>query len=267
MPPKSETEPLISHELSSLLAAALKPPVSELEAVDSAASLQKLFEVVDERAVIQNRVTVGNVTRSGVRPGEKESSRMREFPGGWAPYAAAVICSIIGLVLWQDIKPATVVEKARAIYTTRTGQHARIVFSDGSTAQLAPGSRLSMEFTSSERNIVLAGEALFSVNASSKAPFTVRSGNTVTRVLGTSFGVRHYPEDNAVRVVVAEGRVAVQGTVLSIGDVAEADVNGVVRVRHESNIAELLAWTSGRLAIRDMPMDKVVPIMERLTGC
>lgn len=151
-------------------------------------------------------------------------------------------------------------------YVTITGQQARITLGDGSTVRLAPGSKLVTSITPDKRTIALVGEALFSVASSTNIPFVVRTGNIETRVLGTSFGVRRYRNELAVRVAVAEGKVSVNNTVLTLGDVAEATDNGNIDVQHEANMAEVLGWTTGRLAIRELPLKDVVPILSRWYG-
>ena len=63
------------------------------------------------------------------------------------------------------------------------------------------------KFTGEVRDVQLVGEAFFKVVRDSLNPFIVGAGNTQIKVLGTSFNVRAYEEDNEVEVIVVEGKV------------------------------------------------------------
>src|SRR4029078_10409651 len=89
-------------------------------------------------------------------------------------------------------------------------------------------------------------EAVFDVVHDERRPFFVFSGNAVTEDLGTRFGIRAYPGDRAVRVLVVQGRLALRpagsGTatdaapaLLGARDVAELDAAGRTRVRRDVN--------------------------------
>ncbi len=82
---------------------------------------------------------------------------------------------------------------------------------DGSTVVLQKNSRLSFSkpFGISGRKVFLNGEAFFEVARDSLSPFTVYSGEIVTEVLGTSFSVRAFENDNEVEVNVKTGKVSV----------------------------------------------------------
>jgi mannose-6-phosphate isomerase-like protein (cupin superfamily) len=93
-----------------------------------------------------------------------------------------------------------------------TAEPLSIALTDGSTVRLQPGSRISYarNFTeSTNREVYLSGEAFFEVSKNPNKPFFVYANELVTKVLGTSFNVRAYPNDKDVTVEVRTGRVAV----------------------------------------------------------
>ncbi len=148
---------------------------------------------------------------------------------------------------------------------TNAGQRVTYHLPDGSSAILAPGSRLSYpaNFGSRGREVVLDGEALFTVTQNKGTPFVVRHGQTSVRVLGTTFSVRRYDSDSALTVVVAEGKVSVASEVLTSGDVAYVGTNGTVNVARATDISAALSWTTGRLTFRRTALRDVIPQMER----
>lgn len=84
---------------------------------------------------------------------------------------------------------------------------------DGSTVLLAPDSRVSYDLldfgTNGKREIHLSGEAFFEVVPNRESPFYVYASEFTTKVLGTSFNVRAFPDDEEAEVVVRTGRVTV----------------------------------------------------------
>ncbi len=84
---------------------------------------------------------------------------------------------------------------------------------DGSTVLLAPDSRVRYDpddfGTNGKREIYLSGEAFFEVVPNRESPFYVYASEFTTKVLGTSFNVRAFPDDEQAEVVVRTGRVTV----------------------------------------------------------
>lgn len=59
------------------------------------------------------------------------------------------------------------------------------------------------------REVHLDGEAFFDITPNPERPFIIRSNNFVIKVLGTSFNVKDYTEDNQLSVSVESGSVNV----------------------------------------------------------
>lgn len=83
-----------------------------------------------------------------------------------------------------------------------------VYLSDSSRVFLNKNStlRYPVEFSDLERNVSLDGEAFFEIKHNG-APFTIACNNTNTKVLGTSFNVKGYANEEAVEVTVVTGRV------------------------------------------------------------
>lgn len=91
-----------------------------------------------------------------------------------------------------------------------------ITLSDGSSVLLQPNSKLSYPkiFTGSERKVYLSGEAFFEISKNRKKPFFVYANEIVTKVVGTSFRVKAYPDQPSVEVLVRTGKVKVKSNEL-----------------------------------------------------
>jgi transmembrane sensor len=118
----------------------------------------------------------------------------------WAVAASLVI--IVGL-------SALFVLSARGqIIETQRGERREVALADGSVVQVDPETRLTVNYESQSRRVILErGRALFHVAKNPERPFFVRADGTTVRAVGTAFAVEQAP--NAVVVTVAEGKVAV----------------------------------------------------------
>lgn len=116
---------------------------------------------------------------------------------------AAVLLPLLAVAAWLLLQPNPPVE--RLIFSESTTQE--IVLPDGSLVTLNANSQLSYIEDFKERKVRLTGEAFFDVARDTSSPFEIYTGETVTRVLGTSFNVRAYPDEDKVEVMVQTGRV------------------------------------------------------------
>lgn len=67
--------------------------------------------------------------------------------------------------------------------------------------------RYANNFSSTNRQVELSGEAYFDVHHDSEHPFTVKIGNKKIKVYGTRFSVNAYPEDQFIETSLISGSV------------------------------------------------------------
>ena len=137
--------------------------------------------------------------------------------------AAAVISFLIiagsAYISWsewnfssRDQMQVTSVQVNPEHYTNTTAKAIDVSLRDGSKVTLQPGSRISVsstEFNTDKREVFLSGQAFFDVKKDSSRPFLVYSRNVATRVLGTSFCIKAYDQDDEITVTVMTGKVSV----------------------------------------------------------
>jgi ferric-dicitrate binding protein FerR (iron transport regulator) len=82
---------------------------------------------------------------------------------------------------------------------------------DGTTVSLNSDTKLTYprEFNGKTREVSFEGEAFFEVKPDKNKPFIIHAGQAQIKVLGTSFNVNAYPQNEQVEVVVETGRVQV----------------------------------------------------------
>jgi transmembrane sensor len=155
-------------------------------------------------------------------------------------------------------------------YSTRAGQRAMVTLVDGSRLQLQPATKISV--TTSTRPartmVTVIGEVLFNVHPDAHRQFVVQAGFATARVLGTQFLVRRYPDEKVVHVIVADGRVSVQGTsaraVLSSRMLGVVNDSGTVTVVPRVPLENYNAWHPERLVFRRTPVREVVAELSRV---
>lgn len=131
-------------------------------------------------------------------------------------WAAAALALSVGTLGWwlPRHQPARTAQAAPARWVQQTNSGARptaLRLADGSQVRLYPHSSLRYRtgLAGQRREVYLAGQACFKVTKDPAHPFLVYTDKLVTTVLGTSFMVTAYTNQEN-RVAVREGRVAVQ---------------------------------------------------------
>jgi transmembrane sensor len=130
---------------------------------------------------------------------------------------ATLACLVILLTGWWlkdtgSVKPVSSPPPALSSVVTRYGNKSRISLPDGSQVWLNAGSRLdyiNSDFTNNKREVYLSGEAYFEIIHNAYIPFIVRSGTMQVKVLGTSFNVKAYPEEDNMETSLIRGSVEI----------------------------------------------------------
>lgn len=129
-------------------------------------------------------------------------------------YAASIIIAVSFLALgyFLGTKSVLPVKKQFTEIEAPIGSKSNILLPDGTKVWLNAGSKLTYEggFNKSSRNITLDGEAYFDVEKNKELPFIVETSHLDLKVLGTSFNVRSYDDDNKVSTTLVEGKITIE---------------------------------------------------------
>lgn len=182
-------------------------------------------------------------------------------------------------------------------YVTAIGQQSTFKLEDGSFIYLNTDSRVRVDLSTRHRHVeLLRGEALFVVEHDPVRPFTVSTGRTNIRAVGTQFNVRR--RDESTEVTVVEGVVQVTAPVTTpeepravqsdsqnhqTPDSLPASATHEARLDEEfvragegvkvaggrlssavhPNVAETLSWRERRLAFQNTPLSEVAAEFNR----
>lgn len=132
--------------------------------------------------------------------------------------AAAVLVIVFGIIFIysrqfempaEEIVEMPVIENR--VWTNPLGKLSKITLPDQSVVWLNTLSTIeyNTNFGVEHRHIKLQGEAFFDVKHDPSKPFIIQTPRLVTKVLGTSFNVKAYPDDAHEEISVETGKVEI----------------------------------------------------------
>lgn len=205
---------------------------------------------------------------------ESESQRDARPPKIWwvAASVALLIAAAVGLYLTRIAPP-----EIRYVTTTALrGQQMTVTLSDSSVVRLNAESSITYpeNFEDLEkRDIQLVGEAFFEVTRDETKPFIIRAGDLVTTVLGTSFNIQAYPDDEAIAVTVATGRVSIEVSdderqrtdrqLLITGEQGHYSKGAGNITKTNVNLEKYLAWKDGTILLESATLKEATDILGR----
>lgn len=156
------------------------------------------------------------------------------------------------------------------LLSVRRGGEYTLTLGDGTVVWMNSGSSLKypMQFTGSERRVILEGEAYFQVVADTGKPFIVETSCQEVRVLGTKFNVSAYANESTVTTLV-EGSVNLTHSVtlrehkLVPGEQVSVDPETNEMTVTRVNTGDVIAWTQGMFAFNDNTLEQVMRKLER----
>ncbi len=156
--------------------------------------------------------------------------------------------------------------------TTGAGETRELDLPDGTRIALNIDSTLQVRYYPRRRETVLdRGEAFFRVAADGARPFTVDSGASQVRVVGTAFNVRAAPPRLVVKV--SEGRVEVRPgrtapPVLVLGPGAGVGIDPATGSHQSLPVAaeDMGDWRSGQIHFSRTPLADVAQELSRYLG-
>ncbi|MCG8582987.1 MAG: FecR domain-containing protein [Bacteroidales bacterium] len=154
------------------------------------------------------------------------------------------------------------------------GEKSELTLPDGTHIALNADTRLRVpsDFSGTNRQLQLEGEAYFKVKHDPENPFIVKTESINIEVLGTSFDLSCYPDEDMVTTVLDEGKIRfagannnkVNGTYLKPGETAYYHKSsGVFKVKETAKTDRASSWKQGVITFKDMPFYLLVKKIER----
>ncbi|TXD54094.1 MULTISPECIES: FecR family protein [unclassified Polaribacter] len=155
------------------------------------------------------------------------------------------------------------------------GQVFRLVLSDSTIVWLNSDSKLKYpkNFIKglASREVVLEGEAFFKVAHNKNLPFIVNTKNLNIEVLGTTFNVSSYVEEQDIKTTLVTGSVKVKGTgnkmntslLLTPNHQAIYNKKNNVISHKKVNTIEFTSWIDKKIIFNNTPFKELVKRIER----
>ncbi|MCG8311066.1 MAG: FecR domain-containing protein [Cytophagales bacterium] len=154
------------------------------------------------------------------------------------------------------------------------GQKSKIFLPDGSIVWLNAQSTIKYpkRFSEHTRIVNLIGEAFFDVTEDATKPFIVKTDKLDIKVLGTTFNVRNYQNENNTDISLESGKISVHTLgldkkkyLLSPGEgLSFDDTSGSVTKFHTSRSS--FCWKDGTILFEEATFQEVIDKLSRWYG-
>ena len=146
----------------------------------------------------------------------------------------------------------------------------QLALADGSQVWLNAESSLTYPetFATDKREVFLTGEAYFEIKSAQKSPFIVHAGEMRLQVLGTSFNIKAYKDEETITTTLITGKVEqfypkIQQQILLTPSQQSTYNRTNQKLKTQIvNTSEALAWREGKIIAND---ERLEDIFKQLT--
>ncbi|MDR0748290.1 MAG: FecR family protein [Tannerellaceae bacterium] len=156
------------------------------------------------------------------------------------------------------------------IVAVEKGQKASIILPDGTKVWINSDSEVTYgtHFNHKERVVQLHGEAFFEVTPDKERTFIVQTGGIAVKVLGTSFNIKSYDNEEHISIALMTGKVDVESdydkiTMLPNHLTVYNKLNRKMRNNQVSDAWEYAGWKDNTLRFKPETFENIAKILER----
>ena len=226
---------------------------------------------------ISQRIEQSNSADQEVRVQKfRRLRRRQQIISNLLKVAALFLVAFTSVFLTLQYAPANepaVYEPVFKEISTKAGERANVDLGDGTKVFLNADSKLTVpdSFSPQQRIVRLNGQAFFDVMPDENRPFYIETNNAIIEVVGTSFDVKSYDDDEKIRVVVQEGTVELKKAeekaeklVINKGYLGSLnrDAGSFSRELVE-DVSVYTGWKEGRLVFKNTPFEEVLAHIKR----
>ena len=154
------------------------------------------------------------------------------------------------------------------------GQTFELTLEDGTSMFMNSGTKVKypLAFAKDNRIVeILQGEVLFNVTADSKRPFIVKTFAADLTVLGTSFNLQSYPQDNYFSTTLIQGKVSVDDSLTGksltlLPNMMVEYRGGKMQLKTDVDVKTVSNWTEGIINLDGLDFNSLMAKFERAFG-
>lgn len=188
----------------SLLKKLWKKSFKQDEVLEDEINEKTQFQKIIRKAEIE-RQNIDQISQRNLQPFfQRKFSKRLMFT-----YAASVVLAALLFYIGKSYQLGQKTEEQ--VISAQYGSRSKVLLSDGTTVWLNGGSKLyyDYEFSGTQREVRLEGEAFFDVVKQKGRPFIVHAGKIDIVVHGTVFNVKYYQGDRNIEATLLHGQIEV----------------------------------------------------------
>ncbi|GHV22132.1 iron dicitrate transporter FecR [Bacteroidia bacterium] len=150
------------------------------------------------------------------------------------------------------------------------GEKASLTLAEGSLVAINSGSKIMYynNYNRKDRFLKLEGEAYFDVKYNPEKPFIVECGDVKIRVLGTSFGIKAYENEDNISIVLKSGRIQLTTPKEEIEMVPDdrIEYNKITQTTslEKVNAGDYTDWRQNRLRFENESLETIMKTISRM---
>lgn len=239
--------------------------------------LDRMWQTSDHQLFCEDKDKFRNLKQIRKKIEHGKIGRKLVFENSFLLRVAAILLLAFAVPLMLiDKETPQFVEKKQAVLVTKSnpaGRKSTVYLPDGSIVRLNAGSEISYpeQFTDNIRQVSLTGEAFFDVTENPDKPFLVNTAGLITKVLGTSFNINAFEENEAIEVVLVSGKVDIQKsnqllTTLLPGEEVIFDNRSQSYKKQTADLEKALAWKNNLIIFDKASSSEIFAYLERWYG-
>ena len=191
----------------------------------------------------------------------------------WVAAASVIVIATFSVFFFMDkYNPLSESRQAQnniVLKSNPRGQKSKILLPDGSVVWLNSSSSIEYaeSFSDTLRGVNLTGEAYFEVAEDSLKPFVVTTGALQATVLGTTFNIDNYSENELATVSLASGKLMItqqnNKEILLPGNQVKLKKSNNRLIKENIDIKKIAVWKDGILIFDQENIQYVVARLER----
>jgi ferric-dicitrate binding protein FerR (iron transport regulator) len=174
-----------------------------------------------------------------------------------------------GKIAYQSIDPSMETKVLYNTLSTPKGGQYQLTLQDGTKVWLNAASSISYPtvFNGNSRNVRITGEVYVEVAQNKQQPFFLVANGVEVQVLGTSFNVNAYANEQNMQTTLVEGSVLVRQNEHKVrllpGQQAQVAITEGIRVAEHPDLEKVLAWKNGLFNFENADLPEVMRQLER----
>ena len=238
--------------------------------------LESEYKSTDDNIDVQLRDKLwNNIKRQTVEASDVSdiTHKFRKFNFSSIMKWAAVVCLPLCLAVFSYyLISSNATSSASLVVKADKGNRTSVDLPDGSSVILNSDSKLSYDsdFGKKERKVILDGEAYFKIKHDEKKTFIVQTKALDVKVLGTTFNVSAYEDNNNVTIVLMEGKVGLYAFgfshTMKPGEKVEYDKTKKLYSSSAVMPNDYIEWTKGNFYFEKESLENIMKTFSRVYG-